>query len=437
MIKMTMYELILKKKRGGALTSEEINWMVREYTNGCIPDYQMSAMLMAVCFQKMNTEETTALTLAMADSGDRMDLSSIKGIKVDKHSTGGVGDKTSLVLAPLVASLGIPVAKMSGRGLGHTGGTIDKLESISGFRTSLSEEEFLKNVADIHIAIAGQTKNLAPADKKLYALRDVTGTVDNLSLIASSIMSKKLASGADAIVLDVKAGDGAFMKTPEEAKALARMMIQIGEKAGKAMTAVISDMNQPLGNAVGNALELEEVIATLKGHGPEDLTELVFTLGACMLLSAKAADSMEDAEKKLQDALFSGKAYGKFLEFVKNQGGNTDQVEDPCLLPQASLRMEVYADREGFVTGIHTEEIGRICLLLGGGRAVKEDPIDPAVGIVLHRKIGDFVQKGDSIATICANDKTKCQAAGDRLKAAYEYGDRSLEERKIVYEVIH
>lgn len=304
MIKMTMYELILKKKRGGALTSEEINWMVRKYTNGCIPDYQMSAMLMAVCFQKMNTEETTALTLAMADSGDRMDLSSIKGIKVDKHSTGGVGDKTSLVLAPLVASLGIPVAKMSGRGLGHTGGTIDKLESISGFRTSLSEEEFLKNVADIHIAIAGQTKNLAPADKKLYALRDVTGTVDNLSLIASSIMSKKLASGADAIVLDVKAGDGAFMKTPGEAEALARMMIQIGEKAGKAMTAVISDMNQPLGNAVGNALELEEVIATLKGHGPEDLRELVFTLGACMLLSAKAADSMEDAEKKLQDALF-------------------------------------------------------------------------------------------------------------------------------------
>lgn len=433
---MTMYELILKKKSGKALTSEEINWMIQKYTAGSIPDYQMAAMLMAVCFQKMDTEETIALTLAMANSGERMDLSSVKGIKVDKHSTGGVGDKTSLVLAPLVASLGIPVAKMSGRGLGHTGGTIDKLESISGFRTSLSEEEFLDHVSKINIAIAGQTKNLAPADKKLYALRDVTGTVDNLSLIASSIMSKKLASGADAIVLDVKVGEGAFMKTPEDATALAQMMIQIGEKAGKHMTAVISNMDQPLGNTVGNALEIEEVIDTLKGQGPKDLLDLVITLGSCMLLAAGVAECAEDAEKQLKDALDSGRAYQKFLEFVEAQGGDTSQIENPSLLPHGSICMEVPASQEGFITAIHAEEVGRICLFLGGGRAVKEDCIDPAVGIILHKKVGDFVKMGEVIATICANDDEKCHVAKKRLTKAYEYDKKPSNIKEIVYKVL-
>lgn len=434
---MTMYELILKKKSGKALTSDEIDWMIREYTAGSIPDYQMAAMLMAVCFQKMDAEETTALTLAMANSGERMDLSSVKGIKVDKHSTGGVGDKTSLVLVPLVASLGIPVAKMSGRGLGHTGGTIDKLESISGFRTSLSEEEFLDHVSKIHIAIAGQTKNLAPADKKLYALRDVTGTVDNLSLIASSIMSKKLASGADAIVLDVKVGKGAFMKTPEEATVLAQMMIQIGKKAGKRMTAVISNMDQPLGNTVGNALEIEEVIDTLKGRGPKDLLDLVITLGSCMLLAAGVTEYAEDAEKQLKDALDSGRAYQKFLEFVEAQGGDTSQIENPSLLPHASVRMKVPASQEGFITGIHAEEVGRICLLLGGGRAVKEDCIDPAVGIILHKKVGDFVKAGEAIATVCANDEDKCRVAKKKLAKVYEYSKKPSNIKEIVYKVLH
>lgn len=434
---MTMYELILKKKHGKTLTSDEIHWMIQEYTAGNIPDYQMSAMLMAVCFQKMDAEETAALTLAMANSGERMDLSSIEGIKVDKHSTGGVGDKTSLVLAPLVASLGIPVAKMSGRGLGHTGGTIDKLESISGFRTSLSEEEFLNHVSEINIAIAGQTKNLAPADKKLYALRDVTGTVDNLSLIASSIMSKKLAAGADAIVLDVKVGDGAFMKTPEEAIALAQMMIQIGKKAGKDMTAVISNMDQPLGNAVGNALEIEEVIATLKGQGPKDLVDLVFTLGACMLLEAKVAEHMEDAKEQLKDALYSGKAYRKFLEFVEAQGGDTAQIENPGLLPHATVCMKAFAGEDGFIAGIHAEEVGRICLFLGGGRAVKEDRIDPAVGIILHKKVGDFVKEGDVIATVYANDEKKCHIAKKQLEAAYKYSKEPFDIKGIIYEVLH
>ena len=303
---MNMYDLIVKKKRGGALAKDEIDWMIREYTDGRIPDYQMSAMMMAVCFVGMTDEETKDLTLAMAHSGDVLDLSAIHGIKVDKHSTGGVGDKTSLVLAPLVASLGVPVAKMSGRGLGHTGGTIDKLESFTGFHTDLTPEQFIRNVNTIHIAIAGQTANLAPADKKLYALRDVTGTVDQMSLIASSIMSKKLASGADGIVLDVKTGDGAFMKSLEDARALAREMVSIGKLAGKDVSAVISDMDQPLGFAVGNALEVKEAVSTLKGHGPKDLEELVLVLGSLMTVKAGRAGSMEEAERLLKEALDIG-----------------------------------------------------------------------------------------------------------------------------------
>lgn len=319
---MNMYDLIVKKKRGGELAKDEIDWMIREYTAGRIPDYQMSAMMMAVCFVGMSAEETKDLTLAMAHSGDMLDLSAISGTKVDKHSTGGVGDKASLVLAPLVASLGVPVAKMSGRGLGHTGGTIDKLESFTGFHTDLTPEQFVRNVNTIHIAIAGQTANLAPADKKLYALRDVTGTVDQMSLIASSIMSKKLASGADGIVLDVKTGDGAFMKSLDDARALAEEMVSIGRLAGKDVSAVISDMDQPLGNAVGNALEVKEAIRTLKGQGPEDLEQLVLVLGSLMTVKAGKAENTEEAERLLRESLESGRAFEVFKAFIYAQGGD-------------------------------------------------------------------------------------------------------------------
>ena len=319
---MNMYDLIVKKKRGGELAKDEIDWMIREYTAGRIPDYQMSAMMMAVCFVGMSAEETKDLTLAMAHSGDMLDLSAISGTKVDKHSTGGVGDKASLVLAPLVASLGVPVAKMSGRGLGHTGGTIDKLESFTGFHTDLTPEQFVRNVNTIHIAIAGQTANLAPADKKLYALRDVTGTVDQMSLIASSIMSKKLASGADGIVLDVKTGDGAFMKSLDDARALAEEMVSIGRLVGKDVSAVISDMDQPLGNAVGNALEVKEAIRTLKGQGPEDLEQLVLVLGSLMTVKAGKAENTEEAERLLRESLESGRAFEVFKAFIYAQGGD-------------------------------------------------------------------------------------------------------------------
>ena len=383
---MNMYDLIIKKKRGGELSAEEIRWMIREYTDGNIPDYQMSAMMMAICFVGMTDEETKDLTLAMAHSGDVLDLSAICGIKVDKHSTGGVGDKTSLVLAPLVASLGAPVAKMSGRGLGHTGGTIDKLESFTGFRTDLTPDEFIRNVNTIHIAIAGQTANLAPADKKLYALRDVTGTVDQMSLIASSIMSKKLASGADGIVLDVKTGDGAFMKSFRDAKALAEEMVSIGRLAGKDVSAVISDMDQPLGNAVGNALEVKEAIDTLRGRGPEDLEELVLTLGALMTVKAGKAPDTERAREMLKEKLENGEAFRVFKEFIRAQGGDPEEAEHPERLPAAKYQEEVLSDREGYVSDICTEEIGRISLLLGGGRETKESEIDLAVGVILLRK---------------------------------------------------
>lgn len=335
---MNMCDLIVKKKRGHVLSEEEIRWMIREYTAGRIPDYQMSAMLMAICFVGMTAEETKELTLAMAHSGDMLDLSGIRGIKVDKHSTGGVGDKTSLVLAPLAASVGVPVAKMSGRGLGHTGGTIDKLESFKGFSVSLTPEQFVHNVNTIHIAVAGQTANLAPADKKLYALRDVTGTVDQMSLIAASIMSKKLASGADAIVLDVKTGDGAFMKSLKDARALAEEMVSIGKLAGKDMTAVISDMDQPLGYAVGNALEVKEAILTLQGKGPKDLEELVLVLGSFMAVKAGKAETPEEAACMLKDSLKSGKAFWTFREFIRAQGGDPEDAVHPERLPQAAFQ---------------------------------------------------------------------------------------------------
>lgn len=433
---MNMYDLIVKKKRGEELTKEEIGYMITNYTSGQIPDYQMSAMMMAICFQGMTPEETKNLTLAMAESGDMLDLSGIDGIKVDKHSTGGVGDKTSLVLGPMVASLGVAVAKMSGRGLGHTGGTIDKLESFTGFHTSLSNEQFIQNVNKIHMAIVGQTADLAPADKKLYALRDVTGTVDQLSLIASSIMSKKLASGADAIVLDVKTGDGAFMKTLEDSVALAEAMVSIGKLSGRKMTAIISEMDQPLGNAVGNALEVKEAIETLQGNGPDDLVELVLTLGSHMVVAAEKADSIDEARERLELSLKDGSAFETFKKFVVAQGGLEEEVLCPEKLPAAKYMEEVICEEEGYVAKIQTEEIGRISLLLGGGRETKESEIDLAVGLVLKKKCGDKVLSGDSLAQIHANDMDKLVLAKERLRKAYRIVEEKVEKGPVIKRVI-
>jgi len=433
---MNMYDLIMKKKKGLELTNEEIRYMIEGYTKEVIPDYQMSAMMMAICFQGMTPEETKNLTLAMAESGDILDLSEIKGIKVDKHSTGGVGDKTSLVLGPMVAALGVSVAKMSGRGLGHTGGTIDKLESFTGFTTALSKERFVKNVNEIGIAIAGQTADLAPADKKLYALRDVTGTVDQMSLIASSIMSKKLASGADAIVLDVKTGDGAFMKTLNDSVALAEAMVSIGKLAGKKMAAIISDMDQPLGNAIGNILEVKEAIDTLKGHGPKDLEELVLTLGSYMVVAAEKANSIEEARRMLEETLRDGTAFDVFKKFVVAQGGCEEEVLHPEKLPVAQYIEDVVADTEGYVAKIQTEEIGRISLLLGGGRETKESEIDLTVGVVLNKKRGDKVEARDVLATIHANDKEKLAKAKRRLIDAYTIVEETTKKEALIKNVI-
>ena len=433
---MKMYDLIMKKKQGERLSKDEIQFMITGYTNGNIPDYQMSAMMMAICFQGMDAEETLHLTMAMAESGDMLDLSAIDGVKVDKHSTGGVGDKTSLVLGPMVATLGVPVAKMSGRGLGHTGGTIDKLESFTGFTTGISQETFIHNVNTIHMAIAGQTKDLAPADKKLYALRDVTGTVDQMSLIASSIMSKKLASGADAIVLDVKTGDGAFMKTLKDSKALAEAMVSIGSMAGRKMTAVISEMDQPLGFAVGNALEVKEAIDTLKGNGPEDLVELVLTLGSYMVLAAGKAESVEEAREKLAMTLQDGSAFETFCKFVEAQGGTRNEAEQLELLPKAQMIEEVYSEQCGYVSKIHTEEIGKISLLLGGGRETKESEIDLSVGLVLQKKRGDKVLEGDVLAIIHANDRDKFEQAKVRLLKAYEISESEVIKEPVIKAVI-
>lgn len=433
---MTMYDLILKKKRGMELTEEEIRFMINGYTNGDIKDYQMSAMMMAICFQGMTEEETKNLTLAMAESGDMLDLSEIDGIKVDKHSTGGVGDKTTLVLGPMVASLGVAVAKMSGRGLGHTGGTIDKLESFTGFTTGISKETFIRNVNEIHIAIAGQTADLAPADKKLYALRDVTGTVDQMSLIASSIMSKKLASGADAIVLDVKTGDGAFMKNYEDSVALAKAMVSIGNLAGRQMVAIISDMDQPLGNAVGNALEVKEAMDTLKGNGPADLVELVLTLGSYMVVAAQKATSIDEARAKLSKSLEEGSAFEVFKQFIASQGGSAEEVMHPEKLPIAKYVEEVVSIEDGYVSKIQTEEIGRISLLLGGGRETKESEIDLAVGVVLNKKRGDYVKPGETLATIHANDRNKLEQAKIRLLKAYSITNEVVNKESVIKGII-
>lgn len=400
---MRMVDIIEKKRDGYELTTEEIRFFIEGYTNGSIPDYQASSFAMAVYFQDMTDRERADLTMAMVESGDQIDLSAIEGIKVDKHSTGGVGDTTTLVLGPLVAATGVPVAKMSGRGLGHTGGTIDKLEAIEGFHVELSTEQFAKQVNDIKVAVIGQSGNLTPADKKLYALRDVTGTVSSIPLIASSIMSKKIAAGSDAIVLDVKTGDGAFMKTVEDSVKLAKAMVKIGNAVGRKTMAIISDMNQPLGFAIGNALEVKEAIETLQGNGPEDLTELCLTLGSQMVTVAGHADSLEDARKQLEEVIENGKALQVFKQFIEAQGGNPAVVDDPSLLPQAAYKIEVPAKETGYVGHIVADAIGTAAMLLGAGRATKESEIDLAVGLMLHKKVGDYVEVGESLATIYAN----------------------------------
>ncbi|WP_239615256.1 pyrimidine-nucleoside phosphorylase [Cohnella mopanensis] len=413
---MRTVDLITKKRDGGELTENEINTLISGYTEGTIPDYQMSAMAMAIFFRGMTPTERANLTMAMVHSGETIDLSAINGVKVDKHSTGGVGDTTTLVLAPLVASIGVPVAKMSGRGLGHTGGTIDKLESVPGFHVEIDNSTFIELVNQNGLAVIGQSDNLTPADKKLYGLRDVTGTVNSIPLIASSIMSKKIASGADAIVLDVKTGDGAFMKEMNEAEELAACMVDIGNRVGRRTVAVLSDMSQPLGNAIGNALEVKEAIDTLRGTGPEDLTELCLTLGSHMAVLSGVASTKEEARQLLEQSIANGHALEKFKTFLAAQGGDASVVDHPERLPTAKYRIEVPAKEAGYVANIAAENMGLAAMLLGAGRATKESRIDLAVGIVLHKKIGDSVQLGESLATIHSNS----ESADEALAKMYE-----------------
>ena len=431
-----MYDIIMKKRNGVELTTEEINFFINGYTKGEIPDYQVSAFMMAIYFQKMNKRETADLTKAMVDSGEVINLSGIEGIKVDKHSTGGVGDTTTLILGPIVAAAGVPVAKMSGRGLGHTGGTIDKLESFEGFSVEMTIEKFIENVNTRKIAIGGQTANLAPADKKLYALRDVTATVDNMSLIAGSIMCKKIASGADAIVLDVKTGSGAFMKTEEDAFELAKEMVDIGTHVGRNTIGVITEMDQPLGFAVGNALEVKEAIDTLKGEGPSDLTELCLTLGSYMLVLGGKAKDAEEAKEILNEIIKSGKGLAKLRELVEAQGGNPKLVDNPELLPSAPIIEDVLSKEEGYVKEIKADDIGIAALVLGAGRETKESTIDLGVGVVLHKKIGDFIRKGEPIATIYANDAAKKEQSEEILLKAYTIVSEMVEPRKLIKGVV-
>ena len=433
---MRMYDIIMKKRNGEELSSEEIKFFISGYTKGEIPDYQVSAFLMAIYFRKMNERETADLTMAMVNSGEVVDLSDIEGIKVDKHSTGGVGDTTTLVLGPIVAAAGVPVAKMSGRGLGHTGGTIDKLESFDGFSVEMPIEKFIEDVNRYKIAIGGQTANLAPADKKLYSLRDVTATVDNLSLIASSIMSKKIASGADAIVLDVKTGSGAFMKDEESSFELAKAMVDIGTHVGRNTIAVITEMDQPLGFAVGNALEVKEAIDTLNGKGPEDLTELCLTLGAHMLVLGNKAKNAEEARKILNDIISSGKGIEKLKELVEAQGGNPEFVTNPHLMPLPAIVEPVKASESGYIKEIKADDIGRAALVLGDGRETMESVIDLSVGIVIHKKIGDFVSKGEAIATIYANDSAKKLEANKMILEAYTIVDEKVAKNKLIKGIV-
>ena len=431
-----MVDLIQKKRDGLELTDEEIHFIIDGYTKDIIPDYQMSAWMMAICFQGLNKRETASLTLEMMHSGDIIDLSAIQGIKADKHSTGGVGDKTSLVLGPIVAACGVPVAKMSGRGLGHTGGTIDKLESIPGFSTQLTDEQFEEQVNSIGVSIMGQTKNLAPADKLLYALRDVTATVDQISLIASSIMSKKLAAGADAILLDVKTGSGAFMKEKSEAVKLAQEMVDIGKSAGRKMTAVITNMDEPLGMAVGNILEVKEAIDTLKGNGPDDFVGLIETLASHMLILGGAAKDFDEGLMRVRESIQSGKALDKFKQFVAAQGGDTKYIDHPELFEQADIIEEIRSEQDGFVGSIDAQEMGICSLILGGGRETKESVIDPTVGLVFSKKVADPVKKGDVLATIYGNDEEKVKQAVLHFKENYHIIEEKPTKPIMIREVL-
>lgn len=432
---MRMIDLIAKKRDGLILTKDEIDFMIDQYTNDLIPDYQMASMMMAIYFQGMTTTERIHLTEAMVASGDEIDLSAIDGIKVDKHSTGGVGDSTTLIIAPLVAAVGVPVAKMSGRGLGHTGGTLDKLEAIPGFKVELAGSDFIKLVNKNKLAVIGQSGNLTPADQKLYALRDVTATVNAISLIASSIMSKKIASGADAIVLDVKTGSGAFMKELDEARALAEAMVEIGNGAGRETVAIISDMSQPLGFAVGNALEVKEAIATLKGEGPADLTELSLTLASQMVLLAKQADSIEQAREKLLVAIENGEAVAKLKLLIEAQGGDPTIVDQPDRLPQASVQVAVKSSQTGYVSEIVADQIGIAASMLGAGRMTKDAEIDLAVGIVLEKKVGDFVDQGDTLAIIHSNDQQN-DAIFEKVQAAFKTQTEKVKQKPLIYQMI-
>lgn len=432
---MRMVDLIEKKKDGFKHTPEEIHFIVAGYTKGDIPDYQMSAWLMAICFQGLDKEETAILTKEMMHSGDVIDLSRIQGIKVDKHSTGGVGDKTSLVLGPIVAACGVPVAKMSGRGLGHTGGTLDKLESIPGLHIMIDEEDFVKQVNDCGLAIIGQSGHLDPADKKMYALRDVTATVSCIPLIASSIMSKKLAAGSDAILLDVKYGDGAFMNTIEEAKELARTMIEIGDSLGKDTRATISNMSQPLGYAIGNSLEVKEAIDTLNGHGPEDLLELCLQAGSHMLIQAQKTDSLITARKMLEDAIESKKALRTLCAMVKAQGGDDAFIRHPEMFPKAKEVIPVYSQITGYVKDLKAKPLGIVSMKLGGGRETTDDEIDYSVGLILHKKIGDFVKKGDVLVEVHTNTGLSKELQKDILDA-YEFSNEFVNKPILIDEVL-
>ena len=433
---MLMTDLIAKKRDGGELSTEEIQSMVDGYVRGDIADYQMSAMCMAILFRGMTDRETLDLTMAMMHSGEVVDLSGIDGIKADKHSTGGVGDKTSLILCPMVAACGLRIAKMSGRGLGHTGGTLDKLESFPGYNISIGEKRFIENVNRIGIALIGQTADIVPADKKLYALRDVTGTVPSIPLIVSSIMSKKLASGADVIVLDVKCGSGAFMKTEEQARELARGLTRIGRLAGKKCAAVITDMDQPLGCAVGNALEVKEAISVLRGETRGDLLELCLTLGSCILTEAGVAEDTDAARRMLQGTIDSGAALKKLAELVEAQDGEARDVYDTARLPLAPVQLEVPSDASGYLSHIECEKVGLISMHLGGGRATKESAIDLSVGLVLHKKVGDHVEKGESLGTIHAANMEKAQEAAGLLRACCSFSDAPVQRPAFIKAII-
>ena len=433
---MLISDLIAKKREGERLTKEEIEYMIWDYTKGHIPDYQMSAMCMAILFKGMDDDEILDLTLAMKNSGDVIDLSRIEGIKADKHSTGGVGDKTSLVLCPMVAACGVKIAKMSGRGLGFTGGTIDKLESFPGFSTALDVDKFHENVNRLGISIIGQTADLVPADKKLYALRDVTGTVPSIPLISSSIMSKKLAAGADVIVLDVKCGDGAFMKSEEDAVRLAKAMTKIGKGAGKQCAAIITDMDQPLGNAVGNALEVKEAISVLGGETGNDLLTVCLALGSAILTLGGLANDLEEAEKMLRRTIEDGSALAKLADLVEGQGGRREDVYDTSALPAAKVVYPVASEESGYIKRILTEKTGLISMHLGGGRVTKESEIDLSVGIVFCKKVADKVEKGDVLAYIHAADTESAKKAADELRTCYIFSDSEVEKRNIVRDCI-